>query len=312
MRKKYKLILSVLILVIIAELILLLAIYLQGSNFQILNAKGTVGLQQRNLLIFAALLSLVVVIPVFAMTFFIAYKYRAGNVKADYKPDWDHNKKIEAIWWGVPIALILVLGVVTWNSSHALDPRKALNSNKKPVKVQVVALQWKWLFIYPEYNVASVNYLQFPEDTPVDFEITADAPMNSFWIPQLGGQIYAMSGMKTQLHLMANEVGDYNGSSANISGEGFARMKFIARASNQADFDSWIQSLKYSSDTLNQDAYAALAKPSKDNPPAGFVSESNLFDTIVMKYMEPGGAAKSDAQAPMQKEQGTEHNASHN
>jgi len=312
MRKKYKLILSVLILVIIAELILLLAIYLQGSNFQILNAKGTVGLQQRNLLIFAALLSLVVVIPVFAMTFFIAYKYRAGNIKADYKPDWDHNRKIEAIWWGVPIALILVLGIVTWNSSHALDPKRALNSNKKPVKVQVVALQWKWLFIYPEYNVASVNYLQFPEDTPVNFEITSDAPMNSFWIPQLGGQIYAMSGMKTQLHLMASEVGDYNGSSANISGEGFAGMKFVARASTKTDFDSWIQSLQYSSETLNQDTYVELAKPSKNNPPATFVSENNLFDTIVMKYMEPGGTAKPDAQAPMQEQQGTEHNASHN
>lgn len=312
MSKKYKLILAILISVIVAELVLLLVIYLKGSNFAVLNPKGTVALQQRNLLIFAAALSLVVVLPVFALTFFIAWKYRAGNIKADYKPDWDHNKKIEAIWWGVPIALILVLGVVTWNSSHALDPRKALNSNKKPVKVQVVALQWKWLFIYPEYNVASVNYLQFPEDTPVNFEITADAPMNSFWIPQLGGQIYAMSGMKTQLHLMANEVGDYNGSSANISGEGFAGMKFIARASSQADFDSWIQTLKYSSNTLNQDAYAALAKPSKDNPPATFVGESNLFDTIVMKYMEPGGAAKPDAQAPMQKEQGTEHNTSHN
>lgn len=313
MHRKYKLILGILVSVIIAELILLLIIYLQDSNFQILNPKGTVGLQQRNLIIFASLLSLVVVIPVFAMTFFIAYKYRAGNVKADYKPEWDHNKKIETIWWGIPIALILILAIVTWNSSHALDPRKALDSNKKPVTVQVIALQWKWLFIYPEYNVASVNYLQFPEDTPVNFEITADAPMNSFWIPQLGGQIYAMSGMKTKLHLMASEVGDYNGSSANISGEGFAGMKFIARASSQTDFDNWIQSLKYSSDSLNRDTYAALAKPSKDNPPVTYVSESGLFDMIMKKYMEPGGGVvKPDTQAPVPETQRTEHNASHN
>ena len=313
MSKKYKLILATLIAVIVAELVLLLAIYLQGSNFAVLNPKGIVGLQQRNLMIFATLLSLVVVVPVFALTFFIVWKYRAGNVNAKYSPDWDHSKKIEAVWWGVPIVLIIILGVVTWNSSHALDPRKSLASNKKPVTVQVVALQWKWLFIYPEYNVASVNYLQFPEDTPVNFEITADAPMNSFWIPQLGGQIYAMSGMKTKLHLMASEIGDYNGSSANLSGEGFAGMKFTARASSEADFNNWIQSVKQSPEMLDMAMYSKLAEPSKDNPAASYTSESNLFDMIMLKYMKPaveGQGTDSELSAP--KMQGMEHDASHN
>lgn len=313
MNKKYKLILAILISVIVAELVLLLIIYLKGSNFAVLNPKGIIGLQQRNLIIFASLLCLPVVVPVFALTFFIAWKYRAGNVKAKYSPDWDHSKKIEAIWWGVPIALIGILAVVTWNSSHALDPRKPLESNKKPVTVQVVALQWKWLFIYPEYNVASVNYVQFPEDTPVNFEITADAPMNSFWIPQLGGQIYAMSGMKTKLHLMANEQGDYNGSSANISGEGFAGMKFIARASSEIDFDSWIQSLKQSPNRLSKDSYTKLAEPSKNSAPIGYASESGLFDMIMMKYMKPTEATQpTGSVSPLPETQGTEHDMSHN
>ncbi len=316
MSKKYKLIMTTLISIIVIELVFLLVISMQGSSFELLDPKGIIAFEQRNLLIFATLLSLVIVIPVFALTFFIVWKYRASNVKAKYSPDWDHSNKIEAVWWGVPIVLIIILGVVTWNSSHALDPRKALVSDKKPVTVQVVALQWKWLFIYPQYNVASVNYLQFPEDTPVNFEITADAPMNSFWIPQLGGQIYAMNGMKTKLHLMASESGDYRGSSANFSGAGFAGMKFIARASSQADFDSWIQSLKRSPNTLNMTSYAKLAEPSKDNPPATYVSQSGLFGMIMMKYMEPAMEATPrapESPAPqMQGMEGMQHNAPRN
>ena len=132
-------------------------------------------------------LSLIVVIPVYIMLFLFAWKYREGNTKAKYSPDWDHSALLETIWWTVPLLLITILSVVTWNSSHDLDPFRPLNSSVKPVKIQVVALQWKWLFIYPEQNIASVNYVEFPVNTPVDFEITADAPMNSFWIPQVGG-----------------------------------------------------------------------------------------------------------------------------
>ncbi len=309
MSKKYKLILATLISVIVAELVLLLVIYLQDTNFAVLNPKGTIALQQRNLIIFATLLSLVVVIPVFALTFFIVWKYRASNTKARYTPDWDHSKKIEAVWWGVPIILILVLGVITWTSSHKLDPRQPIASNKQPVTIQVVALEWKWLFIYPEHNISSVNFIQFPEDTPVNFEITADAPMNSFWIPQLGGQIYAMNGMKTKLHLMASEQGNYNGSSANLSGEGFADMKFIARASSQAEFDQWIQATKQSPSRLDMNSYDKLARPSKNNPPAYYASQSGLFDMIMMKYMAPAPANQTEQQPAMP---GMRHETSYN
>ena len=181
-------------------------------------------------MIFAALLSLVVVIPVFAMTIYIVWRYRESNQKAKYSPDWDHNSKVETIWWLIPTLLIVVLSVVTWNSSHSLDPFKPIKSSVKPLRVQVIALQWKWLFIYPEQGVASTNILELPVDRPINFEVTADAPMNSFWIPQLGGQIYAMAGMSTQLHLMASEAGTYAGASANLSGKGFAKMKFDTKA----------------------------------------------------------------------------------
>lgn len=267
------------------------ALYLlQGSDIAVLNPRGEIAQKQYNLIVFTSALSLIIVIPVFAMTTWIVWKYRIGNTKAKYNPDWDHSKTAEAIWWMVPLALIAVLAVVTWKSSHELDPYKELASTKKPVTVQVIALQWKWLFIYPEENIASVNFLQIPEDTPINFDITADAPMNSFWIPKLGGQVYAMNGMQTELHLLADKPGDYPGSSANISGDGFAGMKFTARASTEADYKQWVAGVKSSSTVLDKKAYDELAKPSKNNPPAYYASsEKGLYGTVMMKYMMPGG-----------------------
>lgn len=180
------------------------------------------------------------------------------------------------------------MGILVWKSSHELDPFKPLESNRKPVRVQVVALQWKWLFIYPEQNIATVNFLQFPEQTPINFEITADAPMNSFWIPELGGQIYAMPGMKTKLHLIANEEGNFRGSSANLSGRGFAGMTFIAKASSQLEFEDWVESIRESSNFLNLREYNRLAEPSENNPVASYVlQKKDLYDWIVKKYMVP-------------------------
>jgi cytochrome o ubiquinol oxidase subunit 2 len=262
---------------------------LRSSSFAVLNPKGEVAQQERNLLIFGTLLSLFVVLPVFAMTIFIAWKYRAGNKRAKYRPDWNHSAIAETVWWVVPIILITILSVITWRTSHALDPYRPLVSDKQPLTIQVVALDWKWLFLYPEQQIASLNYVQFPAGTPVNFEITADAPMNSFWIPELGGQIYAMPGMSTQLHLMAADTGDFNGSSANISGQGFAGMKFIARASSQADYESWINSVRQSPRQLMQEDYDNLAKPSESNPVAYFSAvEPGLYSKIEMKYMGSG------------------------
>ncbi len=239
-------------------------------------------------MLITVLLGVIVIIPVFTMLFTIAWKYRADNTKAKYEPEWDHSRLFETIWWGVPCVIILVLGVITWQAAHTLDPYKQLDSKAKPINVQVVALQWKWLFIYPEEQIASVNMVQFPEDRPINFQITADAPMNSFWIPKLGGQIYAMSGMSTNLHLIADHIGEYAGSSANISGEGFAGMKFTAKATSEADFDAWVNTTKQSSNMLDMTEYTKLASPSKDvSPKTYMLMQNDLYDKIVMKYMAP-------------------------
>lgn len=262
---------------------------LRDTSMAVLDPRGAIGVHQRDLIVIAFALMLIVVIPVFALTFFIAWRYRAGNTKAKYTPNWDHHRVAESIWWGLPMAIILILGVIAWKSSHELDPYRSLDSAVKPVTIQVVALQWKWLFIYPEQKVASVNFVQFPEHTPVNFVITADAPMNSFWIPSLGGQVYAMSGMETKLHLIANETGDFNGSSANISGEGFSGMTFVARSSNQSDFDNWVYTARQSDTPLDRPVYDELAKQSHDNPVKTYSSvDTGLFGGIIDKYMMPG------------------------
>lgn len=272
--------------ILAAAVVAVSAFALRGHTFAVLQPKGEIGQRELDILWFGAALSLFIVIPVFALTIFIVWKYQATNKKAKYSPDWEHDRKLEFVWWAVPIAFILVLSVVTWKTSHSLDPFKPIKSDKTPITIQVVALQWKWLFIYPEQNIATVNFAQFPVDTPVRFQITSDAPMNSFWIPQLGGQIYAMSGMNTELNLIADTVGEYTGVSANISGIGFAGMHFIAKASTNSDFNNWVSSAKESRNRLSIATYEELAKPSQNNPVVYYSSvDSNLFDEIVMKYM---------------------------
>jgi cytochrome o ubiquinol oxidase subunit 2 len=270
--------------------LVLVGLFVSTHDIAVLNPEGAVGQKQRDLLIIATLLGLLVIVPVFVMTFGIAWKYRASNKNAAYQPEWAHSKLFETIWWGVPIAIIIVLGVITWFTSHSLDPYRPLDSDVKPVRVQVVALQWKWLFIYPEEGIATVNYLQIPEKTPINFEITADAPMNAFWIPKLGSQVYAMAGMTTKLHLIANNPGEYQGSSANISGEGFADMNFIVKATSQADYSSWVHSIHGKNEMLTQQTYDSLAKPSvlDDAKPRTYVlHDERLYDRVVMKYMMP-------------------------
>lgn len=276
------------LILIIVALITAFAVLLSRDNVAVLHPQGDIATKERNLMLITVLLGVIVIIPVFTMLFTIAWKYRADNTKAKYEPEWDHSRLFETIWWGVPCVIILVLGVITWQAAHTLDPYKQLDSKAKPINVQVVALQWKWLFIYPEEQIASVNMVQFPEDRPINFQITADAPMNSFWIPKLGGQIYAMSGMSTNLHLIADHIGEYAGSSANISGEGFAGMKFTAKATSEADFDAWVNTTKQSSNMLDMTEYTKLASPSKDvSPKTYMLMQNDLYDKIVMKYMAP-------------------------
>jgi cytochrome o ubiquinol oxidase subunit II len=283
-----------------AVLLAVLAAYLHKHTVAVLQPRGQVASGERRVMLIAAGLGLLVVIPVYIMTFMIAWKYREGNkTKKDYRPGWDGHRGIEFIWWAIPSIIIFILAIVTWNSSHALDPYAPLASSAKPLQVQVVALDWKWLFVYPQQNIASVNLVKFPVNTPVDFIITSDAPMNSFWIPQLGGQIYAMPGMATELHLMAGKAGNYTGSSANISGNGFAGMDFTANASTTAEFDRWVDSAKSSPDKLSFTEYDKLAKPSKDNQVAVYSSAaSGLFDYTVNKYNYPADFLKPGQPVP--------------
>jgi cytochrome o ubiquinol oxidase subunit 2 len=266
--------------------LVVVVLFLRHTGVAVFDPQGPIAHKERNLMIFGLLLSSVIVIPVFALTFGIVWKYRAGNKKATYSPNLDRSRIAETIWWLIPSLLILIISVVTWQSSHQLDPYKPLNSSVKPITIQVIALDWKWLFIYPEQGIASVNTVHFPAGTPVDFEITSDAPMNSFWIPQLGGQVYAMSGMTTHLHLMAENVGDYKGASANISGEGFAGMHFVASATSSADFAAWVRSAKQAPHRLESGSYSSLLKPSKNNPPALYIlDDQTLYNQVIMKYM---------------------------
>lgn len=262
--------------------------YFQRVNVPILDPSGPIGQKERDLIFLAVGLSLIVVIPVFFMLGFFAWKYREGNKKAKYDPHFDHSRLIESVWWGVPIVIITILAFATWKGSHELDPFKPIEASSKPLQVQVVALQWKWLFIYPEQNIATVNLVQFPEKTPVEFQLTGDAPMNSFWIPRLGGQIYAMSGMSTKLNLMADNIGSYPGSSANISGAGFADMTFVAKSVSSGDFEKWIGLVRQYRDSLTMEAYSQLVKPSKNVPIDYYSSvENNLYGQIIAKYMGP-------------------------
>lgn len=264
--------------------------YLNNHNIAVLNPKGAIAEDQRSLLITATLLMAIVVVPVLIMTFAIAWRYREGNTKAAYSPNLSGSKIAETIWWLIPFIIIAVLAGITYSSSHRLDPYRPIAGTEKPLKVQVIALQWKWLFIYPEQHIASVNYLPLPTNTPVEFTITADAPMNSFWIPQLGGQVYAMPGMSTKLHLQASESGEYRGSSANISGEGFAGMTFNAHATPREEFDAWAARARASTNQLTLDSYNELTKPTTGVKPADYhfpASYEGLYDTVVMKYMTP-------------------------
>ncbi|MGD8174572.1 ubiquinol oxidase subunit II [Marinimicrobium sp. ARAG 43.8] len=258
-----------------------------GCQGGVLDPKGQVGVDEKYLIIVSTLLMLLVVIPVIVMTLYFAWKYREGRDGEIYAPKWAHSTRIETTIWLVPVAIIVVLGGITWYSTHALDPYKPLEHPSEPLTVEVVSLDWKWLFIYPEQNLASVNEVVFPVDVPVRFKITSESNMNSFFIPQLGSQIYSMTGMATEVNLIANEAGSYQGISANFSGEGFSDMQFRAIATDKAGFNQWVASVKETGESLSKARYRMLAHPSEDHPIEHFGSVSDgLFHEIVDRYMK--------------------------
>lgn len=275
---------------LLTSIVVALTVYLYpyAVNSAVLDSKGLIGLKQQDLMYVSSMLMLIVVIPVFILTFAICLRYRASNKSAEYMPNWNHDNLAESIWWGFPALIIFFLSLVTWYSTNELDPFKPLRSSIKPVKIQVVALEWKWLFIYPEEKIATLNFLQVPEGTPLNFEITADAPMNSFWIPDLGGQIYAMPGMSTKLNLFALQSGNFRGSSANLSGEGFAGMHFVTQVRTPSEYQEWVKSMQGSEKSLDVEEYNKLVLPSEYVPIASYtLKDEDLFNQIVMKYMMP-------------------------
>jgi cytochrome o ubiquinol oxidase subunit 2 len=292
---------------------------LAGCDTVVLHPSGDVAAQQGHLLVVSTFLMLIIIVPVIALTCFFAWRYRHKNTEATYEPEWDHSTKLELIIWGAPLLIIIVLGLLTWIGTHTLDPyrplerldaKRAMPLNVKPMVVEVVALDWKWLFIYPDLGIASVNELAAPVDVPVEFKITASTVMNSFSIPALAGQIYAMPGMQTTLNAVINRPGDFDGFSANYSGAGFSDMKFKFHGMSKADFDQWVQSVKAGSE-LSRGIYAELEKPSQREPVRHYGSiDADLYHAILnrcvsgneqcldqMMQMGPHGSMSAAAKA---------------
>jgi cytochrome o ubiquinol oxidase subunit 2 len=248
----------------------------------ILDPQGPIAAQELLLLINSTAIMLVVVIPVILATLAFAWWYRSSNTHAGRGTDESFEGRMEFVVWSIPALIVILLGGVIWIGSHQLDPRAPIPGKSDPLRVDVVALDWKWLFIYPEQGVAAVNQLVLPVGTPVQFRLTSATVMNSFFIPQLGSQIYAMGGMTTHLNLLADNPGEFPGFSANYSGGGFAEMRFVAKAVPAGDFDAWVNQVRGSGSALDETAYAELTKPSTAVPPTTYRSVMpNLFDHIL-------------------------------
>jgi len=261
---------------------------LTGCNAALLDPKGEIGMQQKSLILTATWLMLIVVVPVIIMTVWFAWRYRASNKNATYAPNWSHSNKIEIVIWTIPCIIILVLGTITWKTTHSLDPRVPIASEEKPVVIEAIAMDWKWLFVYPEQGIATINEISFPANVPVEFKITSDTVMNSFFIPRLGSQLYAMAGMQNKLHLIANEEGEFKGISSNYSGHGFSNMKFMAYATSKEKFAEWVNKVKSSPDTLQWADFEKLEKPTDNNPVQYFGSvKTGLYQDIINKFMNP-------------------------
>lgn len=266
------------------------------SNWDLIDPKGSIGVQERDLIALATGLMLLVVIPVIILTLVFAWRYRENSGRTDYAPTWSHSTRIEVVVWSIPCIIIAFLAVLIWDTTHKLDPYKPLVSAVKPIEIDVVALDWKWLFIYPEYGVATVNYLPVPAGTPINFRLTSQATMNSFFIPRLGSQIYAMAGMQTKLHLIADVPGTYAGRSAAYSGAGFSDMHFDTVAMPAAQFKAWAQKARAGGNMLDERAYARLSLPGTQKGALVYSDVTpGLFDRVVDQYM--GGKMSKDEQA---------------
>lgn len=277
---------------------------LGGCNVVLLDPSGDVALQQRNLIIASTLLMLLIIVPVIVMTLVFAWRYRETNTAAEYDPGFHHSARLELVIWAAPLTIIVALGALTWVSTHTLDPfrplgrlgsAKPLAPNVKPITVQVVALDWKWLFFYPDQGIATVNELAAPVDVPIEFKITSATVMNSFFIPALAGQIYAMTGMETRLNAVVNREGEYNGFSAQYSGAGFSKMNFPFRGMSREGFDAWVAKVKADGSRLDRAAYLQLEKPTEREPVHYYSTvEDGLYSKILNMCAVPGNMCMSE------------------
>ncbi len=263
----------------------------------VMNPSGDIARQQGQLIVVSTLLMLLIIVPVIVLTLLFAWRYRHKNTEAKYDPDWHHSTALELVIWGAPLLIIIALGLLTWISTHLLDPYRPLNridenraisSEVKPLVVQVVALDWKWLFIYPEQGIATVNELVTPVDVPVRFKLTASTVMNSFYIPALAGQIYAMPGMDTTLNAVINKPGVYDGFSANYSGAGFSHMRFKYHGVSDADFKAWVEKTRAGGGELTRAAYQGLEKPTEREPVRRYGAVTpELYQAILNRCVDP-------------------------
>ncbi|CAH2406085.1 ubiquinol oxidase subunit II [Mesorhizobium escarrei] len=264
-------------------------IILTACQPAVLDPKGVVGIAEKTILIDSLAIMLAIVVPTIAATFAFAWWFRASNTRATYLPDWEYSGRIELIVWSIPLLVIMLLGGVAWIGSHELDPAKPLASNTPPLEVQAVALDWKWLFIYPDQRVASVNQLVVPAGTPIHFSLTSASVMNAFFVPRLGSMIYTMNGMTTQLNLRADAPGTFRGLSSHYSGDGFSDMHFDVQAVPAERFAAWIDATRNSGPSLDAESYAALARQSVNTTPFTFrAADPDLFQQIVTQQLPPG------------------------
>ncbi len=272
--------------IIVGLLLLCAASLLTGCSQTLLfDPKGPVGESERWIIIISFVLMMIVVIPVYVMVVWFPWKYRASNTEAEYDPKWSHSTKIEFFIWLVPAIIITLLSIILWRSTHQLDPYKPIESAAQPIVIEAVSMDWKWLFIYPDEQIATVNEIVFPVHVPLSFKITSDTVMTSFFIPQLGSQIYAMAGMQTKLHLLADETGTFVGQNQQFSGDGYSEMQFKAISVSREEFDAWLEKVRQASEVLDTARYEKLTEPSIGDPVKHFSSVNpGLFGHIMGKY----------------------------
>jgi cytochrome o ubiquinol oxidase subunit II len=283
---------------------LALTALLAGCDMVVMDPSGDVAARQRDLLVISTLLMLLIIVPVMALTVWFAFKYRHNNKQARYEPDWHHSMRLELVIWSAPLLIIICLGAITWLGTHLLDPfrkldrldqQRPLTTETRELVVNVVALDWKWLFIYPQQGIATVNEFVVPVDQPVSLRITASSVMNAFYVPELAGMIYAMPGMQTQLHAIMNKELTSEGFSANYSGHGFSGMRFAVRSVSRAEFEKWAASAKQGTESLSRERYLELAKPSMREPVRRFAQvQDRLFDYVLGDCVQSGRMCSHD------------------